>query len=275
MRIFKRILAAAMAAALCIPCSMQTAYAAAAEKNAAKEEKAAEENTDYRYFYYQLTPSAKKLYDAMYNMYKDGTFKRGEDCDLLAGGYVAAEQLDSYAREGNMQLLNDMGAARDAFEMDYPDVFYVDFSAISIRVKQDSAGFHGYLGAGRREDYFMPGYTPDNIDEAVAKYNAAVDKVVDIAKAAKPAAGRENQAPAKTMAEAVHTYIVDNMVYKYEDEVTDDRCNSRTAYDSLIYGEGVCEAYTRAYKAVLDRLGIPCICVYGVYRGAYMELRSD
>lgn len=271
----KKIFAVFMAVIMSIPYSVTAAQVKGPEKKeytvraSGREDtgisSASETTDDYRYFYYQLTPQAKKMYDAMYRMYKDGTFQKGQDYDLVEKGYVTQEQLSAGSYD---LLLNDMGAARDAFQYDYPDVFYVDFSALSLRVTEDSSGIHAYLGAGRRENYFLPGFAPDNIGKAVSAYETAIQKVVDLARAAKPDAGVEDEDPAKTMTEAVHKYIVENMVYKFENEVKDANCNARTAYDCLIYGEGVCEAYTRGFKAVLDRLEIPCVCVYGIYRAS-------
>lgn len=98
------------------------------------------ETSASRYFYNQLTAQERPFYDAMEQMYTSGIFKTGtQDYDLTANNYVSQADLQQYAN-GYPDLLNRMGAARDAFYFDHPDIFYVDFSALSLRVTTDSKG---------------------------------------------------------------------------------------------------------------------------------------
>ncbi len=219
-----------------------------------------EENSEYnRYFYEQLNPEAKEIYKAMYEMYKNGIFKTGdEDYNLTRSGHVKAEQLSN-----TNKLLTNFAVAKDAFEYDFPDLFYVDFSYLTIRVSSDAKGNKSaYIGAGRSDTYFLPSFTKNNIESAISTYESKINSVVELAKSVKP----EKNDLRKEQIYTVHDYLTNHMVYKYENEVSNKACNSRTAFDALVYGEGVCEAYTRAFKAILDRLNIPCVCVYGVYR---------
>ena len=81
----------------------------------------AENKNNYQYFGSQLPSSAKKIYDGMCDMYRQGIFKTGtESYDLVENGCITKEELAAY--EGNYEsLLKDFGAARDAFYADYPD----------------------------------------------------------------------------------------------------------------------------------------------------------
>ncbi len=219
-------------------------------------------DTEYnRYFYKQLTKEQKEIYDAMYEMYVNGIFKTGkEEYNLSRSGHVTKEQL-----KNPNALLSAYGAARDAFQYDHPDVFYVDFSELSISISSDANGEKSaYLGIGRTNNYVLTGFeTEAKVNEAINKYEKKLNEIVDNAKNIKVDKAENLQ---QEQVAYVHDYIVKNMIYHYEDEVTTRLCNARTAYDGLIYGEGVCEAYTRSFKAILDRLGIPCVCVYGIYR---------
>lgn len=219
-------------------------------------------NPSYHYFYNQLNNESKKIYEAMEEMYESGIFARGEDYDLSAHGKVTNDQLSSFVY-GSSKLIDDYGAARDAFQYDYPDVFYVDFSLLSIRVIKDGDGIlHGYLGAGRSDTYLLRTFTKENIPNAIEKYEEAIKNALKNL----PTTGAEDETLAETQTYYIHDYLVKNMIYHFENEVSNPDCNSRTAYDALIYGEGVCEAYTRGFKALMDRAGIPTVCVYGVYR---------
>lgn len=231
-----------------------------------------DENEAIEYFGRQLT-EAKKFYDVMMDMYTSGDFAKGESREIT--DKVTQEELASYA-SGAQHLLNMVTAARDAFQYDVPGAFYIDFSALSLRVTLDSSEqYHAYIGAGRRDDYFLPGFTAENIPGAVEKYNEKLNKIVD---EVEKTAGESPDDDALTR--AAHDWVTKNMDYKFEYQVTKYSTetqeenpnpgvipcsNARTAYDCFFYGEGVCEAYTRGFKAIMDKLGIPCVCVYGIY----------
>ena len=244
-----------------------------------------------RYFYEQLTPNAKAIYEAMFKMYQDGKFMRGESLEIT--DKVSSASIALFVN-GDNQLILDYAAARDAFQYDYPDCFYVDFSQLSVRVTQSSDGtLHAFLGAGRSDTYWLPEMdssrtTEDNggfgegIEGAVEQYNAKMDEIIEqivesVDKNKELEGGEVVEKDSEgnvletytgsnrdvLLVGAAHDYLVKHMIYHFENEVKNG--NARTAYDGIIYGEGVCEAYTRSFKAILDRLGIPCVCVYGIY----------
>ena len=219
-----------------------------------------------RYFYNQLTQQEKIFYDAMEQMYVTGILKTGtEDYDLTANNTLSQAELQQYA-DGHTELLSWMGAARDAFYFDHPDIFYVDFSALSLRVTRDSKGtYHAYLGTGRRDNYFTQGFTSKaQVDAAIAEYEKAVSTIVTNAQNLKLDPGMDRVREQVTY---VHNTIAKQTSYKLENACKPENIGFiRTAYGSLVKGESVCEGYSRAMKAVMDRLGIPCVLVQGVYR---------
>lgn len=220
-------------------------------------------NTE-RYYYEQLPQEAKGFYDAMYNMYERGIFKTGtDDYDLVENNNVTQEQLDGYAN-GNTTLLTYMGAARDAFYADYPEVFYVDFSYLSLRVTKKSGAYCAYLGAGRSDDYFVNGFSRENVEKAVEEYETSINSIVEGAKNIK--AGEDENLTRKQI-KYVHDEIIWNTSYRMEDTCEKENIGHiRTSYGALVKGESLCEGYSRAVKAVMNRLGIPCIIVQGGFR---------
>ena len=107
------------------------------------------ERSKLEYFGNQLKNDARKIYDAMFHMYRTGIFKKGESYEI--GSTEETKPLSEASlvlfANGNEQLLKDFGAARDAFQYDYPECFYVDWDEISIRVTQDKEGkLHASLG---------------------------------------------------------------------------------------------------------------------------------
>ena len=276
----------------------------------------------YLYFYDQLTPDAKRFYEAMKIMYETGIFKTGTGSyDLVANNIVSQEQLAAYAN-GDNTLLNTYGAARDAFFADYPEVFYVNTDNLTITVKyNEETGYKAVLGAGRTDNYYRKGFeSADAVDAAAAELNASIDNYVKIAEEAvsggtedaeiaadeaadasalpdasgepeasdgpgvydladlRPGNEDEEKYREKTDDEkkitAVHNAMIRNTRYKLDTTTETDpkACrpenieNVRTAYGPLVAGESLCEGYSRGFKCIMDKLGIPCVLVQGIYK---------
>lgn len=221
-----------------------------------------------RFYYNQLGEDAKKFYDAMYEMYAQGIFKTGTQAyDLVEKGHITSEQLAVY--EGRQdELLRLFGAARDAFYADYPDIFYVDFSSLSITVstsgeseaEDDSAVYKVSLGTGRSDTYFVQGFTDEQqVEHAIKEQAARIDEIVQ---------GAKNQASSvRDQVIYVHNAIIDHTEYRL-----DTNCDAgnaghvRTSYGALVRGQSLCEGYARAVKTVLDAMGINSVLVQGNYR---------
>ena len=252
---------------------------------------AADEGTDVsHYFYNQLKDEQKEFYRAMEVMNEQGLFIAGADYDLVVNGHVTQAQLDSFAN-GDQTILKVMAAARDAFYTDYNELFYVDFDYLSLRVTQGADGsYHAYLGSGRAETYYLKGFNSKaSVEAAIAKYNAAIEAVVAETKAAKPtetqiAVFGEEAATKIAQMQYAHSWIAEHTIYKLEATCTPgNEGHVRTPYGVFVakhddgtqnkfldndQGEALCEGYSRAFKAIMDRIGIPCVLVNGVYRHA-------
>ena len=235
------------------------------------------------YFYEQLNSNAKAIYKAMLELFKKyttGEFKNGESIEIT--DKVTPSSVALFVN-GNNELLNDYGAARDAFQYDYPDCFFIDWDELSIRVTQDSLGtLHAFLGAGKSDTYLLENMNEQRPDSAnggygtgiigaIAQYEAKITEIVEGIKNKVSNESDKKEKLMKMVGEA-HDYVTLHMQYRHEWETLPPKTEqpkfkstARTAYDGIIYGEGVCEAYTRTFKAICDRLGIPCICVYGIY----------
>lgn len=232
-------------------------------KEIVQEEEKVQSNK--RYFYNQLPEEAKGFYDAMYNMYVQGILKTGTgDYELVKNGHVTKEQLDGYAN-GNMTLLNYMGAARDAFYADYPEIFYVDFSYLSLRVNQKGQEYCAYLGPGRSDNYFTKGFTSqEEVEAAILEYEARVNNIVE---AAEKLTAEEGRSLKERQVIYVHDEIIHSTSYRLENTCKKENIGHvRTAYGALVQKESLCEGYSRAVKVVLDRLDIPCVLVVGGYQ---------
>ena len=263
----KRTASFLMAMFLALPaglCGVTDSTYAAGRENIAIAASAEEEGKD-GYYYEQLPDEAKGLYDAMYNMYEQGILKTGTgDYDLVANGHVTQEQLEGYAN-GNMTLLSYMGAARDAFYADYPEIFYVDFSLLTLRVTQAAGKYCAYLGPGRKDNYYVSGFTgKDDVEAALAEYNGRMDEILSGAEKLTPDDGKTIE---EKKIKYVHDEIIFHTSYRLENSCTKGNAGHiRTVYGALVKGESLCEGYARAVKAVLDKMEIPCVLVQGGYQ---------
>ena len=212
-----------------------------------------------KYFYSQITEDkdAKVFYEAMETMMSKGYFKDG----------TVSMEVTGLTTEDQSSLMKSMGAARDAFMLDYPELFYVDFDYLSLRGEIDKEEkLHIYLGTGRGENYinqeFLTNGKPDTakINAAINTVNARIESIV-------------KQANGKSIEEQVriaHDEVIKAAKYTLEYK-TDYPYTVRTIYgvfglgSERNAGNAVCEGYARALKAILDRLEIPAILVRGVY----------
>lgn len=231
-----------------------------AEANTAKEEQ-----KNQKFHYNQLTDIAKSIYNAIEKMYRDGILKTGsESYDLSKDSNFDNTFIEKYLR-GDKTLIKEMDAARYAFYADYPEVFYVDFEKLSLRTTKDSSGnYHIYIGPGRYENYYIEGFNNNNIDEAIEKFNNRIDEIVQKVNNIQVV---ENENIETKKMKLVHDEIIYNTSYKSETDSTGGNEGFiSTPYGVFVTKQAGCEGYARAYKTILDKLGINCVLVQGAYK---------
>ena len=225
------------------------------------------------YHYGQLTDLGKKMYDGMVEMSGKEDFKAGTaSYDLVTQGNLTDAELSS-----NTELNKAMYAARYAFYADHPEIFYVDFSKLALRTTQGNDGKHVYIGSGRYANYLNEGFKDKAaVETAITEFNNRVNEIVENAKKVdKPVNGSLQAAQIKY----VHTEINENVAYRMEnsaypggniDKALYKDINNApllgTPYGVLVRKQGVCEGYARAFKTVMDQLGINCILVQGAHQ---------
>ena len=168
--------------------------------------------------------------------------------------------------KGSKELKNAMNAARYAFYADYPEVFYINFQKLTLRVTKDSEErYHAYIGSGNLKDYYVEGFTDRNqVIEAVEEFE---DRVSEIVEGANNLQIEEGKNLTVEKIKYVHNEIIYNTSYRLESDCTPGNEGFiGTPYGALIKKQAVCEGYARAFKTVLDRLGITCILVQGIHQ---------
>ena len=91
----------------------------------------------------------------------------------------------------------------------------------------------------------------EDANNAIDKVEQAKNNIINMA--------RENTDNVIDQIKKVHDYLIDTIEYD-----SSDGRNVYNVYGSLINGKAVCEGYARAFKDILDEMGIPCIIVCGV-----------
>lgn len=266
----KRVLSAILTLVMVL--SLTNVVAAEKFVHAAETEAAGAE-AENRFHYSQLTEDGKAVYNGIYQMYTQGLLKTGTASYDIAED-MTTEQLQVFEKN-TASLRAAVDAARYAFYADYPEVFYVNFAKLTYRTTRDGEGkFHINIGSGRNPSYLIDGFSsPEEVEAAINEFDARVDEIVSGAQTLEIKAGRNAQAE---QVRYVHNEIVQNASYRLEDsafngEIAPGKFINNapllgTPYGVLVRKQGVCEGYARAFKVVMDQLGINCILVQGAHQ---------
>ena len=215
------------------------------------------------YYYRELKNSAmaQKFYDTLRDAADAGELNSGvKEIDLIEKGVLAQSDVQAYATGKNSKVAVALGAARDAFYMDNPDLFYIDVYKMRLTVGMQDGKYIATLGAGRTDNYYVDNVAADaaGVATVVAAYEKKMGEIVAAAKNA----GKD----AITQIKYVNKYLAENIKYDYGSLENRVDQSVDTAYGGLVNGKALCEGYSRAFKAVMDRLGIPCVVVLGSAR---------
>ena len=192
-----------------------------------------------RFFYNQLNTSAKSMYTSIEN-----------NINSLKSGY------DSIKLNINTETAGEsFQSAWDAFEMDHPDIFYVETKNLNLLTKSTT----NFLGTTKyeytiqpkeNESYFTKSFNSrQEVEQAIQRVEAISDNVVNNA---------DLESSRYDKIKYVHDYIVENAHYDQQ-----DMAENSTLYGLLVNNAAICEGYAKAFKYMMDKLNIPCVVVYG------------
>ncbi|WP_251548564.1 transglutaminase domain-containing protein [Pumilibacter intestinalis] len=231
-------------------------------------------NVGETYYYEELKNSdmAQRLYRAINDMTENANFASGMlEYDLIGSGALTEEEVRKYVDSSSPRVPVALGAARDAFYMDNPDLFWLDSYKLYLSAGMQNGVYAAYLGTGNFENYYVDNTvkSASEVKTATEKYNAALEKAVAEVKKA----GNDPVALVK----AANKYIAEKTEYDYGARKNaqggvDYDGYVNTAYGSLVNGKALCGGYARAFKAIMDELSIPCTLVQGsAYSGVAAE----
>lgn len=220
-------------------------------------------NIGRTYFRDELKNSdlAQKFYGVFEDMAKSGKFNDGKfEYDLTS--VLTEAQLSEYIDKGSPKLPVAFGAARDAFYMDHPELFYVDVYKMYVSAGSKNGAAFATIGTGRADNYYV-----DHTFTTAAEVATAIDKFDKAVAEAKAYAENGSESVADKVRKA-NKYIAEHTEYSYgarqnAQNGVDYNGNVNTAYGALVDGEAMCGGYARAFKVVMDALDIPCVLIQG------------
>lgn len=218
------------------------------QENIIDEEKPKVEEESYSYYYQQLNSYEKIIYDGMKNNkenLKTGTYKLdfGDVFDELLNQEDGVDLLQEYYQSG-----------MESYLYDNPDVFYLEPTKMYINIqttkKLFTTTYDVYIDQGNNANYLTESYsTKSQIIDSENQIEQEVQKIL----------GSINETGDYEKILAIHDYLVENVVY--EESLT--KSNIYNMYGTLVNKESVCEGYAKAFKYLMDQIGIDSIVVIG------------
>ncbi|MBR3613984.1 MAG: hypothetical protein IKL55_02260 [Clostridia bacterium] len=208
------------------------------------------------FYYNQLDEYGKIIYDKLYknlDKLKTGTYTA--DFDTTFDELLHQEN-------GSDILNNSFQLAINALTFDNPELFYIDITKINliteIITKAFSTTYKISIG-GNGKNYLSEDFS------TLSQVNEEIENIENIKNDILRRTGEHDIANLKI----VHDYLVNTIEYK-----SDAGKNVYNIYGALVNKQAVCEGYARAYKLILDELGIPCIIACGLAKNSSGEIES-
>ena len=200
-----------------------------------------------KYFYNQLESYSKTIYKAFEsnkeNM-KEGTYKinLGTSFSNILSKQNGQEELGKYYQ-----------SAIEAYTSDNPDVFYLSPNKMYLNIETTTKGqnktYNVYINNGEEANYLNEEFSnKQDINLALEKIEAIRKQIIH------NKTGNDYED-----IKMVHDYLVENIEY----DTSLQEKNIYNIYGALINGKCVCEGYARAFKYLLDGLGIESTMVIG------------
>ena len=200
-----------------------------------------------KYFYNQLESYSKTIYKAFEsnkeNM-KEGTYKinLGTSFSNILSKQNGQEELGKYYQ-----------SAIEAYTYDNPDVFYLSPNEMYLNIETTTKGqnktYNVYINNGEEANYLNEEFSnKQDINLALEKIEAIRKQIIH------NKTGNDYED-----IKMVHDYLVENIEY----DTSLQEKNIYNIYGALINGKCVCEGYARAFKYLLDGLGIESTMVIG------------
>ena len=210
-----------------------------------------------KYFYNQLEEYAKVIYRA---------FESNKE-NMKTGTYQIefGSAFSSLLKQSNGQdLLNTYyQSAIEAYIYDNPEIFYLNPNKMYLNIETTTRGsnvsYNAFINCGNQGSYLSDEFSSkQQIDQAIANVQQIRNNVL-----------QNKTGNTYKDIKMVHDYIINNTEY----DTTISRSNIYNIYGTLVSKQSVCEGYAKAFKYMMDGLGIPCTLTIG--KGTNSEGRTE
>lgn len=203
-----------------------------------------------KYYYSQLDEYGKIIYDKFLSNVenlKTGTYK----FDFGDAFSTLLEQ-----ENGDKILEKSFQSSVNAFIYDNPQVFYLDISKMYLRTETRTfligKQYNVYITPKEGTNYLVDGFnSKEEIDIAIQNINNIVDEI-------KLNLNLNNYTEYMKI-RYVHDYLINNA--EYDTNFSNE--NIYNIYGALVNKSTVCEGYAKAFKFLLDQIGIETIFIFG------------
>lgn len=200
-----------------------------------------------KYYYSQLDEYGKIIYDKMYSNIEK----------LKTGTFIVrynTEFNDLLQREDGAKILeNAFQSSLNALIYDNPEIFYLDITKMYLYTETTTIvvkkTYKIFIGPEDGQNYYAEGFnSKEDVDLAINQVQEKANQIIS------NLSGTDYN-----KIRTIHDYLIDNIQY----DQTISMPNIYNMYGALVNGVTVCEGYAKAFKYILDNIGMECIFVCG------------
>ena len=214
--------------------------------------------TDNSYFYNQLDVNGKTIYSKMYDSLDE--LKTGTA--TIDFGTTFNDLLQS--ADGERLITDAFQLSINALLLDHPEIFYLDVTKLYMYTETtkniSGTTYRVSIGPDDGQSYLSEGfYSESDVIIAESQIEEELNNIID---------GLSGNTYNKV--KQVHDYLIDNVTYDSDSNLD----MSHSIYGALINNLAVCDGYAKAYKYILDNIGISCVEVCGVAQNSNGEIEN-
>lgn len=200
-----------------------------------------------KYYYMQLDEYGKIVYDKMYSNIEN----------LKSGTYIVkfdTEFNDLLQNENGSKILEKaFQSALNALLYDNPELFFIDITKMYLYTETTTIiikkTYKIYIGPEEGKNYFAEGFnSKEDVDIAISAVKQKVEEI------------KSNLTGTDYLkVKFIHNYLIDTIDY----DQTISKPNIYNIYGALVNKLTVCEGYAKAFKYILDDIGIESMFICG------------
>lgn len=216
-------------------------------------------STKVKYYYNQLDDTGKIIYSKLENNINN-LKKENYTIDF-------STKFNDLLHEpaGQNTLNKSFQSALDAFSYDYPELFYIDITKITLIIKSTSIGplitYTVSISPTDNSNYLSNHFSSET------EVDIAISKVENIRNNAISSIATLNDYD-KIL--SIHDSLANSLEY----DSTLNKTHTHNIYGALVQKKVVCEGYAKAFKYILDGLNIENILVSGTGTNSSGETES-